>query len=142
MAPKRKPIIVRNVDGSVHKRYASVKETAKDYNTGHFNVLYWIKSKMVKDGRTFEFENPSDYKEGGYCYKRTRYQSTTTKDSELNPKYTILSYETKCPKVHITPCPFHESPKPMIGSAKCQMCGSFRGINRVNKQVACNRAYN
>ena len=114
MAPKKKPIIVRNIDGSIHKRYASVREAAEAYNAGHSNILCWIKSKKPKDGKIFEFENPADFKEGGYVYRRLRPKAVSTKNSELNKAYTILKYETRYNKVHITSCPFKEVPKPMI----------------------------
>ena len=54
-------------------------------------------------------------------------------------KYTICHYETNGARVCITPCPHYLAPKPKIGSAKCQNCSYFHGIDRTSQEVACGR---
>lgn len=53
----------------------------------------------------------------------------------------LIPYEVKSVRICITPCPFVEHPKPLVGSASCQACTSFRGLDKVNHQVACARRY-
>ena len=64
-------------------------------------------------------------------------------DTELNrEKYLILKYEVRNLRECITPCPFKEYSKPMIGSAKCIKCSSFKGRNRTTHEVACKHPKN
>ena len=62
-------------------------------------------------------------------------------DVELEPKFLIIKYEVINLRESITPCPFRDTPKPMVGSGKCLMCTSFRGRNKKIHAVACNRHY-
>ena len=59
-------------------------------------------------------------------------------DSELDSsKYSIVHYELSVGRICITPCPYKEMPKPMVGSARCLGCPSYHGRNRTKQQVAC-----
>ena len=61
-------------------------------------------------------------------------------DTELDPKYRIITYEVRNVRECITPCPYRDDcPKPMIGSVNCVRCGSFKGRNKKTHQVACSR---
>jgi len=56
---------------------------------------------------------------------------------ELNrEKYSIIPYEVRNVLQCITPCPYMLSPKIMVGSVKCQKCGSFRGKDKRTHEVA------
>lgn len=69
--------------------------------------------------------------------KKTVYKDD---DVELNrEKYHIVPYEVINKRVCITPCPFMQHPKKLVGSGKCIKCGSFRGRNKKTHEVACNR---
>ena len=54
-------------------------------------------------------------------------------------KYRVFKYEKNHANVCITPCPFYLAPKPRIGSARCQDCSYFHGIDRTRLEVACAR---
>lgn len=56
--------------------------------------------------------------------------------------YNIIPYEVRNAIQCITPCPFMEAPKFMVGSVQCQRCNSFRGRDTRTHEVACNRSYN
>lgn len=54
-------------------------------------------------------------------------------------KYRIIKYEKNRANACITLCPYYESPKPRIGSTRCQSCAYFHGIDRKLQEVACSR---
>lgn len=63
-------------------------------------------------------------------------------DQELDSeRYRIINYEVRNLRECITPCPFRDYPKPMVGSGACILCTSFKGRNKKTHQVACNRHY-
>lgn len=80
-----------------------------------------------------------------YLRKKQMQQDGTyvkrTKETTLN-KQTLISYQKNTFGVCITPCPYYEAPKPMVGSAKCQSCGSFIGMYKSTLEVSCKRKLN
>lgn len=119
-----------------------------------------IKTGYVKDGVSFRFVKDGDdlnaiprlsperkrsekFTPKGKMPRKTKPKKEKKSvfeedDTELNrEKYLILKYEVRNLRECITPCPFKEAPKPMIGSAKCIKCGSFKGRNRTTHEVAC-----
>lgn len=56
-------------------------------------------------------------------------------------KYTIIHYEVRCLHICVTPCPFKQSPKPLVGSVNCIRCGSFKGRDKRTQEVCCTRKF-
>lgn len=50
---------------------------------------------------------------------------------------TLVSYDITPDRRCVTPCPYRDAPKPMVGSAGCARCPSFHGRNRQLRKVAC-----
>lgn len=115
--------------------FAGVKSTTMSYRIRSRSVdkngYYYISEELtpeqieIKD-RRMTWESAKKYK---------------SDDVELDSKYHLISYEVRNLRVSITPCPFKEHPKPMVGSGACLKCTSFRGRNREKHQVACKRCY-
>ena len=124
------------------------------------NMTSRIKTGYTKDGLSFRFvkngESLTDIpclspeRKRGQKFVVTEKMPKQTKpkkerksvfeddNTELNrDKYLILKYEVRNFRECITPCPFKESPKPMIGSAACIKCSSFKGRNRTTHEIAC-----
>ena len=80
-----------------------------------------------------------------YLKKKQMQQDGTyvkrTKETTLNEQ-TLIRYQKDTFGVCITPCPYSEAPKPMVGSAKCQLCGSFIGISKSTLEVSCKKRLN
>ena len=78
-----------------------------------------------------------------YRKKREKMKAAKYAQNEITPqdreKFRIMSYQKNRANVCITPCPYHYSPKPTIGSTTCQICPSFRAIDRKTLDVACAR---
>lgn len=140
MIQGRKPILVRNAEGEEIARFDCVSRAAEHYGLSHGTIIYRIRTARIKDGLSFEFVYPDDGKRNT-LYK-TPCVRTERKDVSFNDgKYKIVPYEVKMGHVCITPCPYMISPKIMVGSVKCQRCGSFKGRDTRAHQVACNRSY-
>jgi hypothetical protein len=112
-----------------------------------------IKSQYVKNGVSFRFAKEGEDLDGVPCLSPKRERpEISVKKKDFKPKeaskkldgekYTILKYEVRNIRECITPCPFKEAPKPMVGSAKCMSCGSYRGRNRIAHEIACNHQRN
>ena len=124
-----------------------------------------IKNRFVKNGIGFRFMEEGEDLTGITCLsperkRGERFVKTEKMPKQTNPKkekksvfeddntelnrdkYLILKYEVRNLRECITPCPFKEAPKPMIGSAMCMKCGSFKGRNRKTHEVACKHPKN
>lgn len=134
----RKPVLECDEDGEVIARYDSVKDVARAKDTSHSNILYWIRSGYMKDGSIYRFENPED-EHCAYTYNTYHKQKDGIPIELDRNQYTILPYEVKFGRICITPCPFKEHPKPMVGSGNCARCGQFRGRDIANHEIACSR---
>lgn len=55
-------------------------------------------------------------------------------------KFNVVDYRLMDGCICITPCPYRDAPKPMVGSSACMDCTSFHGRNRLTRQVACSAA--
>lgn len=131
MSRKGKPVVVHDLEGNILERFETVHAVARHYNVLHPNVLYWIRNNRVRDGKVFSFENESDYEH------HTRYNLYHPikhfEDAELDrDSYKIVPYEVKFMRVSITPCPYKDFPKPMVGSMGCQACRYFKGLDKKN----------
>lgn len=114
MARKGKPVVVKNLEGEIVNRYESLHDVSRKLNVLHPNVLYWIRTRYVRNGLTYEFENKEDNTPfTPYCY----YHTKPIEDVELDKsKYNVIKYEVINKRVSITPCPYKRHPKPMVGS--------------------------
>lgn len=101
-------------------------------------------SPKRKRGEKFIITEKSPKEDAFKAVKKTRRKSVFEEDTtELDrSKYLIMKYEVRNLRECITPCPFKEYPKPMIGSAMCMKCGSFKGRNRTTHEVACKHPKN
>lgn len=138
----RKPVLKVDLCGNVITRYNSVLDAAKENHCGHAAMIYRIRSGCIINNKImFRFERPEDedfdIREWGCKRKKTK---EAYKELDAS-KYRILSYEVRNQVECITPCPFREHPRPMIGSAGCMKCSSFKGKDSINHQIACNKHY-
>lgn len=107
-------------------------------------VSYRIRTGVTgKDGWTF-IEKQTPYEE----LSKTQQRNMNVKTEEDIPekqnhhfknKKTHIQYQKNKIGVCITPCPFSMAPKPMVGSAKCQRCSYFNGIDRKLQVVSCSK---
>lgn len=132
-----KQVDVYDADGNLIHEFDSMSAAVRHTGIKHCAILYRIKVGLVKDGLAFKFRNQEDIDSiNPYYYYKTK----TLEDKELDKdKYKIINYEVKNKRVSITPCPYKCSPKPMVGSAACMECKSFKGRNRQKHEVACGR---
>lgn len=137
MSNATKQVDVYDAEGNLIHEFDSISAASRYTGVKHCAILYRIKSGLVKDGMGFKFRNQEDIDSlNPYPY----YKIKSMEDKELDrDKYKIIQYEVKYKRVSITPCPFKESPKPMVGSASCMECKSFKGRNRQKHEVACSR---
>lgn len=59
------------------------------------------------------------------------------KDKGIDGEGNLVRYDTSQIHVCITPCPYAEAPKPMVGSASCMRCSCFLGKDTEKKIVRC-----
>lgn len=137
MSKGRKQVDVFDENEELLEQYESIQAAAMHYGVNHCTILYWIGAQRPKNGRIFRFHN-EEYSSSRHIYRYYHVKATDDKvlDKENN---TILKYEVINKRVSITPCPFKEYPKPMVGSGLCVRCNSFRGRNRKDHEVACCR---
>lgn len=133
-------VLVKNSNGDIIEEYNSATEAANHYGINSSTMSYRAKTGFQKDGKTFTYDSnqlpPSRRKRS--MPKHEQFQDD---DVELNRnKYAIVPYEVKDGRICITPCPFHNYPKPLVGSGKCINCSSFRGRNKKTHEVACNNS--
>lgn len=154
---KEKTVIIHEKGGKVVNIYPSIREVSRV--TGmHVSTIKWrvergeqVKGEVFRTltheeelqlrAMTIEFLNRGQKEKSGTIQgsEITKgIEMTNVDDQELDGvKYSIVDYETIAKRVCITPCPYLESPKPMVGSVLCLSCESFRGRNRSTQQVAC-----
>ena len=137
MANSTKHVDVYDADGNLIQEFDSISAASRYTGIKHCAILYRIKSGLVKDGFGFKFHNQEDIDSMNlYPYYKLKLREDKELDSD---KYKIIQYEVKYKRVSVTPCPFKVSPKPMVGSASCMECKSFKGRNRQKHEVACGR---
>lgn len=137
MSNSSKKVDVLNLEGEIIRTFDSVTAAAKEFNVNHCTILYWIGTQRIRDDYTFKFHNENDCaSERNYQYYTFRPVREKGVDRE---KYNVLKYEVINKRVSITPCPYKEHPKPMVGSCACMSCKSNRGRDRKTHEVACNR---
>lgn len=136
-------IAIRKSDGEQIK-FARVKDAAKFAGITPSSMSHRISCGTV-DGKGYYYIMD----EGGELTKWQMYRARKksydkrnylNEDVELDKeKYRTIPYEVRNLRESITPCPFKEYPKPMVGSVQCVRCTSFRGRNKQSHEVACCR---
>lgn len=126
-------------------RFDTIKEAAKFAKMKSSTLAFRIKTRSkLLDGNGYHYEMIEPTEEE--LLRRVKRKEKQTErvfrsdDAVLDTKYRIVTYQTRNLRECITPCPYRDNPKPMIGSVNCVRCSSFRGRNKVTHQVACNRS--
>lgn len=118
--------------------HAGIKRTSMSYRvkTGHVDNNGWTytervltKKEMTKRQLLYLKQKEATKQKAISERKRERFAK--------RPHH--ISYEKNSFGVCITPCPFSMAPKPMVGSAKCQRCSFFNGMDRGLQVVSCSR---
>jgi ADP-dependent phosphofructokinase/glucokinase len=118
--------------------YDSILLMANAYGITGSTARYRVFTGKVYDGLIFKLKDKDAQIPipKSFTKKKVDYKKNTELDRE---KYAILKYETKH-HICITPCPYFESPKPMVGSGRCLNCSCFRGRNQETQEIACNKS--
>ena len=135
---RTRKVIVKDADGDIVRRFASVKEAALAYDITINTMTYWLKSDKDRGGKLFEYED-ADVKPIKRTKKKEKEPKPTPKVVLDSESCNILTYETLGTRVCITPCPYRINPKPTIGSAQCQVCSRHNGMDRETHEVACRK---
>lgn len=128
MYSRTNEVIVTEADGS-KKVFPSVKDAAEFYKMSSSSIRNRI-TGFVKDGlRTFEYG----------AIGNSRLVSRMNKHGK-EMAYDNIPYETLGTRLCITPCPSNGELK--VGSARCQGCSRFQGIDREKHIVFCEKRKN
>lgn len=162
--PNSKPVVME-IDGAVVGRFDCISDAARRFGHRTSTITNRIERRAVVDGVLLRypekgedigsFTSLSPQREQN-CISRAegRTQKPAPKpgrkpkpsrsggdDVELDAeKYVIVPYEVVNRRVCITRCRIKEAPQPLVGSAGCMKCPSFRGRNKKTHQVACSHA--
>ena len=139
-------IKVYNINTKERRIFATQKDAAEFVGLRSSTMIYRMTNKIPTDGWMFEKVPLTDAEvkklEKQLARKRELnkigFIQDNIKDSDRE-KYNIVKYEKNRANACITPCPYYLSPKPKIGSTRCQVCGYFHGIDRRLQEVACSR---
>lgn len=133
-------INVIDLNGDVLDTFETLKDAAQFYGVKESTIIYRIKTQHIFNGEMVQYETvlPHDCLEAKR-YKRNRYKKNENirwcdvdKDN-----YKKVEYKIKMKHVCITPCPYSQSPKPMVGSARCEGCSRFKFRDSESKIVYC-----
>lgn len=148
-------------NGKIISIFATMQDAAKSLGM-HVSTIQWrvergrdVKGERMRLATEAEIRKLREAKlKESREKRRIKERASTKKDTYVEEsefemdsvkldgeKYRIVNYEVTPWRLCITPCPFKESPKPMVGSAVCATCSSFHGRDRVRKQVACSDVY-
>lgn len=134
-----KKVIVKDaVSKQVVKVFDSVTKAADYFNVTGSALHHRYKKGLVYDGYIIEYSDEAPIAEHFTPKTTKRILEECDLDRE---RYNIIKYEVKHERICITPCPFLEAPKPMVGSGRCIKCSRNRGRNRKTHEVACSRKY-
>lgn len=139
-------IKVYNIHTKERRIFATQKDAAEFVGVPASTMIYRMLNKIDTDGWMFEKMPLTDAEvkklEKQLARKRelnkVGFVQDSIRDSDRE-KYKIFHYDKNHANACITPCPYFLSPKPRIGSAKCQDCSYFHGIDRKNQEIACSR---
>lgn len=118
--------------------HAGIKRTSMSYRikTGHVDENGWTYQERVPTRNEMTKRQLLYLKQKE---ERKQKEIAERKKERFDKKLYRIRYEKNSFGVCITPCPYLEYPKPMVGSAGCQICPSFNGIDRKQQQIACKK---
>lgn len=141
-------ILAINVHTNEKREFQSQKEAAVFSGISSATMSVYVKHGTI-DRNGWQYQETSVPEENlprylRYYYRKKeekqlmRFVADSINDSDRE-KYHIIKYKKNAANVCLTPCPFMLSPKPTVGSTKCQSCPSFKAIDRKTLEVACAR---
>lgn len=118
--------------------HAGIKRTSMSYRikTGHVDENGWTYQERVPTRNEMTKRQLLYLKQKE---ERKQKEIAERKKERFAKRPHHISYEKNSFGVCITPCPYFEYPKPMIGSARCQGCTFFKDIDMKLQQVACKK---
>ena len=136
-----KKVLASKENGKPIRIYRSIEAVVKHHNTYRQKVLNHLESGKPFEGMILTYIDawlpkvPRIPKEK----KRKPEKKADKKDREWTEsnKPMVLPYEVKNSRICITPCPYQDAPKPMIGSGRCVNCSSNYGRNIKTHEVLC-----
>ena len=139
-------IIATNLKTGETLEFDLIKQAAAHARVARSSMTYRLKNNVTdKEGWTYTEKKLSERE----LKKRKRmlemqraetkgiYSNSEIQKQKFMAKPNHISYQRNSFGVCITQCPFFGHPKPMIGSAKCQRCPFFEGMNRELQEVSC-----
>lgn len=149
-----KPVIME-VFGEIVGYYNSTSDAAKHLNRYTTTITKRVEREAVIDCILLRYPRDNEDYQSYKCLSPMRLEKELPKknpqkrgrpkkegkvynyDDELDDKYTLVDYEVKDLRICITKCTVRDFPQPLVGSAACARCPSFKGRNKKTHQVAC-----
>lgn len=150
-----KPVIME-VFGEIVGYYNSTTDAAKKFNRYATTITKRVERGSVIDCVLLRYPNDDEDYKSYKCLSPKVMEKETPRekpvkierpkkekkvfnyDDELDAeKYTIVNYEVKNLRICVTKCTVRDYPQPLVGSAACVRCPSFKGRNKKTHQVAC-----
>lgn len=131
MGMTMRKVIVTDLDGT-RTRYGSLTECGEALGLTADSVWKRVNGIVKGEKRKFEYEvtppprKKKEVKPKPQGYKKRPFVPGNNK---------VIEYETKGTRVCITPCRYRDNI--LVGSAACQNCRHFKGMDREKHLVAC-----
>ena len=129
-----------DVNGVTTNVFTSVREAAKHYGVKPTTILYRIKTNFLCGDEYLYYTNEKAHDSyENKTYIRGRYKQEKTKKEFVHDekKYKKTPYTLRLSKICITLCPYLRTPKPFVGSVKCEMCPHFKHKDTTEQVVYC-----
>lgn len=141
VATPKRACIVEDAEGNVVAEYSSIKSVAKDYGITQATMRYRIMTGKVYNGFVFKLANKNEKIQLSNPLTKSQRKSLKKTDTIVDrDKYRIIKYEMKY-HICITPCPYMQYPKYMVGSGRCLSCSHFRGRDIETNEIACSKKF-
>lgn len=126
-------VIECNMKTGERKVYKSILATARVHDVSARAIWARLQDNTTLGNYRFEYED-------GWPATKKERKVAAKKDVDLNDSFDLRSFDMKYGSICTTPCirkHKDDGSDIFIGSALCQQCTSFRGINRKKMKVAC-----
>ena len=130
-----------DLNGNLITTHESIMCIAKAHKTSAKDVEAWITEKKVINGSTFHCDE-FDFVRPKPKPKPVGYRKKDKEKRIEDGDYVAVPYQQRHGVICITPCPYHEAPKPMVGSSRCHGCSSYITQNRETHHVLCKTRLN
>ena len=130
MRGKKQAIAIEH-EGKVMGVFPSMKNAARFMDYGHYkSIMTRIGKGVGKDGYSVRLATEEE---------TARLQQEVKKEKKHREDNggELVPYELGKGRICITPCPYRDAPKPLVGSALCEACPSFQWKYRDRLQVRC-----